>query len=195
VHTGLILEAQDVSELGGVIAHEIGHVTGRHVAQLYRRQRNTGIVAQVLTLLVAILTSTDPRLSQTAATVAARAYSAKFTRDNERDADRLAVETMISAQYDPNGLVRFFGTLAAESGGGGGGPQFLSSHPATDERIENTKRDIASRGELGQLRTDDNGRLEIIQERIRLLAGTDAGILSFDEEEGDDNYEDEDEEP
>jgi len=193
VHTGLILEAQDVSELGGVIAHEIGHETGRHVAQLYRRQRNTGIVAQVLTLLVAILTSTDPRLTQTAATVAARAYSAKFTRDNERDADRLAVETMISAQYDPNGLVRFFGTLAAESGGGGGGPQFLSSHPATDERIENTKRDIASRGELGQLRTDDNGRLEIIQERIRLLAGTDAGILSFDEEEGED--EDEDEEP
>jgi len=122
VHTGLILEAQDVSELGGVIAHEIGHV-------------------------------------------------------------------VLRMQQEPLQM------LAAESGGGGGGPQFLSSHPATDERIENTKRDIASRGELGQLRTDDNGRLEIIQERIRRLAGTDAGILSFDEEEGDDNYEDEDEEP
>lgn len=181
VHTGLILEAQDVSELGGVIAHEIGHVTGRHVAQLYRRQRNTGIVAQVVTLLVAILTSTDPRLTQMAGSVAARAYAAKFTRDHERDADRLAIDTMINAKYDPNGLVRFFGTLQAE-GGGGGGPQFLSSHPATEERIENTKRDIAAKGNFGKLRTDDNGRLEIIQERIRLLAGTDAGIMTQDDE-------------
>jgi predicted Zn-dependent protease len=188
VHTGLILEAQDVSELGGVIAHEIGHVTGRHVAQVYRRQRNTGIVAQIVTVLVSILTSTDPRLTSTAASIAAQAYAAKFTRDNERDADRSAIDTMINAKYDPQGLVRFFGTLQAE-GGGGGGPQFLSSHPATEERIENAKRDIEAKGEYGKLRTDDNGRLEIIQERIRLLAGTDAGIMTEDE------VEDEGEEP
>jgi predicted Zn-dependent protease len=74
------------------------------------------------------------------------------------------------AGYDPRGLVTFFDTLRKE-GGGGEPPAFLSSHPATNERIENTKREIGAKQLPSSLRVHDDGKLEIIQRRIRLLKG------------------------
>jgi predicted Zn-dependent protease len=174
VNTGLILQAQDASELASVLAHEAGHVTARHVAQLYRRQRNTGVGANLLSLAIAIL-SGNPYIAnagQMATGVAATAYTSSFTRDAERQADRLAVETMINAGYDPNGMVAILETLQKE---GGAGPTWdlLNSHPGTDERIASVRADIAGRSLPGNLKRDDGGKLEIIQERIRLLMGTD----------------------
>jgi predicted Zn-dependent protease len=175
VNTGLILEANDASELASVLAHESGHVTARHVAQLYRRQRNTGVGANLLSLAIAILTGSPEiaNLGQIATGVAATAYSSSFTRDAEREADDLAVETLINAGYDPQGMVSLLETLQRE-GGGGPALDFLNSHPATDERIANVRADIASHSPLPPgLKRDDGGKLEIIQERIRLLMGTD----------------------
>jgi predicted Zn-dependent protease len=176
VNTGLILEARDASELASVLAHEAGHVTARHVAQLYRRQRNTGVGANLVSLAIAIL-SGNPYLAnagQLATGVAATAYTSTFTRDAEREADRLAVETMINAGYDPYGMLAILETLHRQEGGGGSMLEFLNSHPATDERLASVRADIASRTLPGSLRRDDRGKLEIIQERIRLLMGTDA---------------------
>jgi predicted Zn-dependent protease len=176
VHTGTILKAKDVSELAGVIAHEIGHVTARHVANLYRRQRNTGVVANVVTLIVAIVTGNPyvANAAQLGTAVAATAYTSQFTREAERESDRLAVEAMIRAGYDPDGLVTFFATLQKEAQTGGlAMPQVLSSHPATDERIQTVRAHIASKGAVPGLRRDDGGRLQIIKERIELIIGTD----------------------
>jgi predicted Zn-dependent protease len=177
VNTGLILEAKTASGLASVLAHEAGHVTARHVAQLYRRQRNTGIGANLVSLAIAILTGNPQiaNLGQIATGVAATAYTSTFTRDAEREADDLAVETMINAGYDPQGMVSVLETLQRQ-GGGGSALEFLSSHPATDERITNVHAHIASHSPLpANLKLDDGGKLEIIQERIRLLMGTDPG--------------------
>lgn len=182
VNTGLIREADDVSELVGVIAHEMGHVTARHVAENYNRSRATGVVAQVVTIAIAILTgsSIGAQGGQIATGVAAQAYLASYTRDAEREADQLAIETMVRAGWDPTGMNRMFQKLMEQ--GGGGMPQFLSSHPATGERIQNVDAEIARYGSLPKLRRTDGGRLEIIQKRIELIVGTDEGSVGDDED-------------
>jgi predicted Zn-dependent protease len=186
VHTGLILAASDVSELSGVLAHEIGHITARHSAQQYKRVRNTSFVANLLQFVAAFLTG-QPQITGLATQIGASAYLNTFSQGAEREADTLAVETLSKSGYDLYGLVRFFETLQAESGTGFRGPQFLSTHPATPERIANTKKEIekitGGRVVEGN-KANDAGRLEIIQERIRLIEGTEVEFDTFEDEDG-----------
>ena len=170
VHTETILMARNVSELAGVIAHEVGHVVNRHIAENYGRQRNTGIAHQGLVLAAgAFGGSPAAGAANLGGVLAGTAYLNKFGRDAERESDAFAVEVMPRAGYDPIGLVTFFNTLRSESGSGGA--SFLSSHPATDERIEETRLLIAALPPRSDLRVDDSGRFEIIQRRVRLLTG------------------------
>ena len=177
VHTGLILASRSASELAGMIAHEIGHVTARHVAQQYRRSRNTGVGAQAATILIGAATGSSDaaRGGQVLTGIAAQAYLSGFSREAEREADALAVETMVRTGVHPEGLITMFETLQGE-GRGTRAPQFLISHPATKERIQNVRGRIAQLSLPDNLRHDDLGRLPIIQERIRLLIGTDLDI-------------------
>ena len=187
VNTGLLLGVHNAAELAGVLSHEMGHVTSRHVAKMANRSRNTGFVANIFYLLIGILTG-NPYLANAgglAGSVAGQAYMSTYTRDAEREADGCAVETMVHAGWNPDGMVTMFQTLEKE-GVGSSGPSFLSSHPATDERIENVQRDIAKYPGSDKLRTDD-GKLPIIQERLKLIIGTDREQPADDEEsEGDD---------
>ena len=170
IHTETILMARNVSELAGVIAHEVGHVVKRHIAENYGRQRNTGIAHQGFVLAAGVLGgSSAAGAANLGGALAGTAYLNKFGRDAERESDAFAVEVMPKAGYDPIGLVTFFGTLRSESGSGGA--SFLSSHPATDERIEETRLLIAALPPRSDLRVDDSGRFEIIQRRVRLLTG------------------------
>lgn len=170
IHTETILMARNVSELAGVIAHEVGHVVKRHIAENYGRQRNTGIAHQGLVLAAgAFGGSSAAGAANLGGILAGTAYLNKFGRDAEQESDAFAVEVMPKAGYDPIGLVTFFKTLQSETGSGGA--SFLSSHPATNERIEETRLLIAALPPRSDLRVDDSGRFEIIQRRIRLLTG------------------------
>src|SRR5262245_9459099 len=133
VNTGTIMAARDVSELAGVIALEVGHVARRRIARTYNRQRNTGIVYQLGVLAAAVFGGGYAgQAASVGAGLAATAYLNNFSREDENDADAFAVDVLPRAGYDPNGLVTFFETIQRQSGAGGG---FLSSHPATTERI------------------------------------------------------------
>ena len=170
VNTGLILKARNVSELIGVMGHEMGHVYYRHVAENYRRQRNTGIAQELGVVAVGVLAGGAAAQAANLLTgVSAMAYLNTFSRDAERQADAFAVETVPKAGFDPNGLVTFFGTLIQQYGDTG--DSFLSSHPATKERIENAEAMIRAENLPPNLRQDDDGKLEIVQHRIRLLTG------------------------
>jgi hypothetical protein len=181
VNTGLMLAVDNSAELAGVLAHEMGHVTARHVAQMANRGRNTGFVANIFYLLIGILTG-NPYLANAgglAGSVAGQAYMNTYTRDAEREADGLAVETMVHAGWNPEGMVTMFETLKKETGGYNG-PQFLSSHPATDERIENVQRDIAKYPGATKLKYDD-GKLRSSRS-LALIIGTDRELPADDEE-------------
>lgn len=185
VHTGLIMAVRDASELAGVLAHEIGHVTSRHVAKMARTGRNTSVVQQVAVIIIAILTGSQiaTDAGNVATGVAAQAYMSTFTQDAEREADAQAIDTMIRAGFDPNGIVTMFETLRAESEGSMRMPGFLSSHPAPTARIQTAQAAIDARQPLSGLRRDDGGKLEIIQQRLELIIGTDVEELMLDDDE------------
>jgi predicted Zn-dependent protease len=188
VHTGLIQAVKHADELAGVLAHEIGHVTARHVAQNVRRARNTGLIANIFTFLVAIVTG-NPYLANAGdllSSIAGIAYLNTFSRDFEREADALGMETLIKAGWNPEGMPRLFETLQKESGGGRG-PQFLMSHPANEERIQNAKAAIAKLPNGAHGRTDDNGQLKLIQRRLELIIGSESESDPLDEESEDDD--------
>ena len=151
------------------MGHEIGHVVLRHVAHNYNRQRNTGILYQLGALAAAIFVGGSAAAGgQMLGELAAVAYVNTFGRDAESEADRFAVEVLPKAGYDPAGLVSFFRTLEAQSDAHA--PEFLSSHPATGNRIEHTEALLAATALPAGLRVHDDGRLELIQRRIELLS-------------------------
>ena len=170
IHTAILLNARSVSEVAGVMGHEVGHVARRHVANNYRRQQGVGILRALGVITAAVL---GGGLAAEAANLggglAAMAYLNTFSRDAEHEADAFAVEVLPKAGYDPNGLVSFFDTLMRQSGGGG--PEFLSSHPATESRIEDSRALIRAADLPDGLDVHDGGRLEVIQRRIRLITG------------------------
>ena len=194
IHSGIITVSNDVSELAGVIAHEIGHVTARHLAQNARRQQNTGIIANIAAFALTILTGgAGGQLGQQAAqqltALTAIAYLNSFTREFEAEADQLAVKTLIKAGYDAEGMVRLFRTLQTQEGGGSQ-IRFLQDHPTNEERIASVQKDIADAG-APEGKSDDRGRLEIIQERIKLVAGTDSDVVDEEDEEEEEEEEEE----
>ncbi len=170
VNTQTILAAANASELAGVIAHEIGHVVCRHIAENYNRQRNTGIGVNAAILAAAVLGGgAAATAAQLGGGLAAVAYLNSFGREAEMEADTFAVDTLPRAGYDPNGLVTFFQTLSAEQGEAHS--DFLSSHPATSDRAAAVRARIDALPPTEGLQVDDNGRLEIIQRRIEILMG------------------------
>jgi predicted Zn-dependent protease len=170
VHTETILKARNASELAGVIAHEVGHVALRHIASNYNRQRNTKIGRDILVAGASILGAGGMGdAAQLGSGLAAMAYLNSFGRELEMEADAFAVEVLSEAGYDPSGLVTFFQTLTYEAQGKPQAPSFLSSHPATSDRVESTRAAIEALSSTVGLRVNDGGKLEIIQRRIQLL--------------------------
>ena len=171
LHTETILRARSASELAGVIAHEVGHVAERHIAENYNRQRNTKIGADVLTAAAGIA---GGGLMANAASLggglAAMAYLNSFGREAEMEADSFAIDVLPRAGFDQEGLASFFELLEGEEDEQGGSmPSFMSSHPATEDRIEAARQALEALPPTPGLKVHDGGRLEIIQRRILLL--------------------------
>ena len=186
VNSGLLLAVNNGAELAGVLSHEMGHVTARHYAKNINKARGTGFVANIFAFAVAILTGNPylGNLGGMASGMAGMAVINSFTRDAEREADALAVETMSNAGWNPEGMVTMFETLKKESGSGGG---FMSNHPSTDERIQNAQNEILKYPGSDKLKVIDP-KLPIIQERLKLILGTDRE--KEDKSNGDDESDD-----
>lgn len=122
LHTGLIKTADNEAELASVIAHEIGHIVGRHsITQL----RNTAL-AQGLLSAAGLDTKTWVQLGVNLA------YNLPNSRKDELEADRLGLNNLAEAGYAPTAMISLMGKLAQQ---GGSTPTILSTHPATGDRI------------------------------------------------------------
>ncbi len=140
VYSGLLLVLEDEAELAGVLAHEIGHIVGRHSAN----QLAARLGIDVLTSLAL---GEDPyQLGQ----IASQLGSARFSRDDEREADTLGIRYAIAAGYDPRGLLRFFEKLKKlEARRRSDLEKLFASHPPTGERIRRIERLIDQYGGSG----------------------------------------------
>lgn len=167
IHTETILRARNVSELAGVIGHEVGHVALRHVAENYQRQRGVGIAHQAGVIAAGVLVGgAAADAADLGGGLAGMAYLNTFSREDEAESDEFAILTLPKAGYDPEGMVSFFEVMKQESGGSGV-PEFLRSHPTTDQRIRASQRLVDSTPNRSNLLRSDGRQLRYIQNRIR----------------------------
>jgi len=142
VNSGLILRAQEESELAGVMAHEIAHVCARHGT----KQATKGDIIQIASIPAMIMLPygwAGYGIYQGMNFLIPMTFL-KFSRDAEREADFLGLQYMYKAGYDPNSYVTFFERIQADEKRRPGtiGKAF-STHPPTQDRIENTQKEIA----------------------------------------------------
>lgn len=147
VNAGLILSARSESELAGVLAHEIAHVTQRHIARGIEASQRASLQNAAL-LLAAILVGSQDSQAGTAAAAASMAGSIQqqlnYSRAFEHEADNLGIRMLAAAELDPNGMPTFFERLALATRYQGRPPEYLSTHPVTETRIAESSNRAAS---------------------------------------------------
>lgn len=147
VNSGLIAITRNESELAGVMAHEIGHITQNHLQRAFEDSKKDAPLL-ALVLLGAIAAGAAGR-SAGDAPIAVLAggqgllaqKEINFTRKDEIEADRAGIKTLANAGFDPNAMAAFFQHMedVMSTGAGGEVPSFLQDHPVTGERIADAK--------------------------------------------------------
>jgi predicted Zn-dependent protease len=161
IHRGAMAAAENESQLASVLAHEIAHISQRHAAdQLTKSMVANGLLA----LLGAVLGNEGgARTAQIAARFIAGGYMLKFSRDDEREADRVGVDIMRRAGWDGRGMVEFLRILRERQGRDPSNVEvFLSTHPSPGDRIEDLSPPAGGRR--------DSQRFRQIKARLDRLA-------------------------
>jgi predicted Zn-dependent protease len=138
VHSALLIAAQNESELASVLSHEIGHVEQRHIARQLGQQRQDALLPLATLILAALASKAGPDAAMgvmMGGQGLAIQRQLSFSRDAEREADRVGFQIMRAAGYDTSGMVSFFKRLQSSTRLYGELPAYLSSHPLTAERI------------------------------------------------------------
>lgn len=138
IYSGLLLAATNEAELAGILAHESGHVVGRHSAR-------SMVTAYGLEAIAALALGKNPGLaSSLAANIAGQGLMLAHSRSEETEADEYGARYTSGAGYDPKGLITFFEKLKAMEGKTPALLAFLSDHPATPDRIAHLQEYIAA---------------------------------------------------
>ena len=167
VHTGLILATENESELAGVLAHEIAHISQRHLPRMLAQQKQMSIPSMAA-IIAGILLGGQAGVAAIAATNAALIENQlRYSRAFETEADTISVQTILRAGYDPNGIVGFFDKLYTGSRlQQSKVPEFLRTHPLTLSRITSIKQRTAK---IPPIQVKDNPDYRHIRAKIGAL--------------------------
>jgi beta-barrel assembly-enhancing protease len=170
VHSGLILAAESEAELASVLAHEIGHVTQRHIARQIAGQERSGwatLAALALAILVARSNAQAAQAAVAGAQAAAIQSKLNYTREYEREADRTGVELLSKSGFDSRGAVSFFERLQrANRIYETNAPQYLLTHPLTSDRIADIQNRV---DQLPAKRSTDSLDFQLVRTKLRAL--------------------------
>ncbi|MEX0906688.1 MAG: M48 family metallopeptidase [Gemmatimonadota bacterium] len=169
LNRGLVERTRNMSELAGVIAHEIAHVELRHGVEQMEKMQGANLG---LTLAYVLLGRQPSGVEEAAINVGGSLYFARHSREAENEADAAAVGLLVNSGINPNGLPSFFNVLISDQQRSPGSvEQWFSTHPLTHDRIASTQAMVnqvpASR--MRGLRTSDN-TYESVKSRLRSMA-------------------------
>ncbi len=175
IHTGLMLTSEAESELASVMAHEIAHVTQRHILRNFERSKRMSIPMTAAMIAAALLGVADPSAGS-AAIMAVQAGNVQmqldYSRAHEAEADNLGMQTLVNAGFDPNAMPRFFERLqiAGRFYGGNQIPEFLRTHPITVSRIADARGRAANLEPRPQIR--DTKKFYLMREKVRVMTSS-----------------------
>ncbi|MGN6578613.1 MAG: M48 family metalloprotease [Bordetella sp.] len=181
VNTGLIVTCESESELAGVLGHELGHVTQRHIARGMTQSGQDGLIA-LASMAAGLIAGLATRSGDLGVGIAAFGQAAavnrqlEFSRDAEREADRAGLRMLYKAGYDPRGMASIFGRLMMASRlneGRGGGP-WASTHPQSIERMTDMQNRIR---DLPAVHYTDTPDFWFLRAKVRVLQGGDSQAL------------------
>lgn len=172
VHSGLLLAAQSESELASVLAHEIGHVAQRHIARMLGQQKQNSMIQLAAVVLGALAGASKAGGDAAMAAVLGGAGMAgqrqlNFSRDAEREADRIGLQILRDGGFDTSDMVVFLGRLQSASRNFSDVvPPYLLTHPLTTERIADIQARIRDQRYRQRVENPD---FHLIRARVRLL--------------------------
>jgi len=173
VYTGLIAAADNESELASVLAHEITHVTQRHIARLLSQQQQMQLPTMAALVAAILVGNSRPDLAAGAAAAASAGNvqsQIKYTREYEREADRIGFQRLVAAGFDPQGMPEFFEKMQRYTrlSDDGGVPTYLRDHPVTTERIADAENRAAH---VPYHQHPDSLEFHLVRAKVRALAG------------------------
>ena len=166
INSGLIEQAESEDELAGVVAHEIAHVTQRHIARRIEQQQQLSLPSMLAMLGSILVMTQDPEAGMAAMTgiqAGATQVMINHTRANESEADRVGIATLASAGFNPTGMTRFFEKMLALSRYSGQRLAFLSTHPLNQRRITESRERARK---LPFVERIDNDAFRLVKQRM-----------------------------
>lgn len=142
IHSKLILDTDNESQLASVMSHEIGHVTQRHLARAMEAQNRNSPYVWGATLGSLLLTLANPEAGMAAMTgtmAGSQQSMISFTQSNEQEADRVGLRTLVKAGFDPNASSEFLQKLADQSRFTTKPPEILLTHPLPNSRLSDVR--------------------------------------------------------
>ncbi|KAF3980995.1 MAG: M48 family metallopeptidase [Methylococcales symbiont of Hymedesmia sp. n. MRB-2018] len=175
INAGLFLLTEAESELASVIAHEVAHVTQRHLYRAFEATSKLSIPTVAVTLAAILLGTQSHALGQ-AALVAIQAGSVQFqidfTRDNEKEADRVGMKTLSKSSFNPRSMPAFFERLQQSTRYYSQGlPEFLRTHPVSSSRIADTR---GRANKYGYKQYPDSHDYLLTRVKLRVMIATDS---------------------
>ncbi len=173
VHTGLLNAAETESQLASVLAHEIAHVSQRHIARMLGQQEQMQLPMLAALAAAILLGRSRPDLAVgAAAATQAGAVSAQlaYTRDFERDADRVGLQALADAGFDARAMATFFEKMQRSQRvlDDGTLPGYLRTHPVSTERIADAQNKVAA---LPYRQHLDSAEFHLVRAKLRAEAG------------------------
>lgn len=170
VHTGLIEASRNEDELAGVVAHEVAHVTQRHIARAVHASSRQSMLTTALMLGAMVLgaASGDSDVVQAGMAISqggAAQQQINFTRSNEYEADRIGIKALTDAGFDAYGMASFFEVMSRQDTSSPDAriPDFLRTHPVTTERISEAR---ARAADYPRIVSEDSPSYGIARARI-----------------------------
>ena len=142
IHSGLITTANTESELASVVAHEISHVTQRHLARRLESQDKSQpltMAAMVSSVLLTLINPTVGMAALSTTMAASQQASINYTRGNEQEADRVGIMLLVNSGFNPQGAPDFFNIMAEKYRYTSKPPAMLLTHPLPESRIADAR--------------------------------------------------------